>query len=193
MARIANVSREQLPDFEPMFQLLEETMGYLPNNMLSMAHWPELLKAFGGIGATILQQGRVDRGLKQLVAMVASTANGCHYCQAHTSHSAHNLGVSREKIEAVFEFESSDLFSDAERAALRLAWHAALQPNASSDDDFMALKAHYSERDIVEIVSVISLFGFLNRWSDTMQSDLEPLPAAFSESLGLRNKQLPTS
>ena len=193
MARIANVSREQLPEFEPMFQLLEETMGYLPNNMLSMAHWPELLKAFGGIGATILQQGRVDRGLKQLVAMVASTANGCHYCQAHTSHSAHNLGVSREKIEAVFEFESSDLFSDAERAALRLAWHAALQPNASSDDDFMALKAHYSERDIVEIVSVISLFGFLNRWSDTMQSDLEPLPAVFSESLGLRNKQLPTS
>ena len=193
MARIANVSREQLPEFEPMFQLLEETMGYLPNNMLSMAHWPELLKAFGGIGATILQQGRVDRGLKQLVAMVASTANGCHYCQAHTSHSAHNLGVSREKIEAVFEFESSDLFSDAERAALRLAWYAALQPNASSDDDFMALKAHYSERDIVEIVSVISLFGFLNRWSDTMQSDLEPLPAAFSESLGLRNKRLPTS
>ena len=55
-----------------MFQLLEETMGYLPNNMLSMAHWPELLKAVGGIGATILQQGRVDRGLKQLVAMVAS-------------------------------------------------------------------------------------------------------------------------
>ena len=192
MARIANVSREQLPEFEPMLQLLEETMGYLPNNMLSMAHWPELLKAFGGIGATILQQGRVDRGLKQRVAMVASTANGCHYCQAHTSHSAHNLGVSREKIEAVFEFESSDLFSDAERAALRLAWHAALQPNASSDDDFMALKAHYSERDIVEIVSVISLFGFLNRWSDTMQSDLEPSPAAFSESLGLRNKQLPT-
>ena len=173
-----------------MFQLLEGSMGYVPNNFLSMAHWPELLKAFGGIGATILQTGEIDRGLKQLVAMVASTANGCHYCQAHTSHSAHNLGVSQEKVEAVFDFESSSLFSDAERAALRLAWHAALQPNATSDSDFAALKAHYSDREIVEIVSVIALFGFLNRWSDTMGSELEPLPKSFADSINLSARKL---
>ena len=188
--RIPTVPRDQLPDFEPMFQLLEGSMGYVPNNFLSMAHWPELLTAFGGIGATILQTGEVDRGLKQLVAMVASAANGCHYCQAHTSHSAHNLGVPQEKVEAVFEFESSSLFSDAERAALRLAWHAALQPNASSDSDFAALKEHYSDREIVEIVSVIALFGFLNRWSDTMGSELEPLPQSFAESINLGARKL---
>ena len=165
-------------------------MGYIPNNMLSMAHWPELLTAFGGIGATILQTGEVDRGLKQLVAMVASAANGCHYCQAHTSHSAHNLGVSKEKVEAVFEFESSSLFSDSERAALRLAWHAALQPNKASDSDFAALKQHYSDRDVVEIVSVIALFGFLNRWSDTMGSELEPLPQSFANSINLSTRKL---
>ena len=85
MARISTLSREQLPDFEPMFQILDNTMGYIPNNFLSMAHWPELLGAFSGLGATILQTGEVDSGLKQLVAMVASAANGCHYCQAHTS------------------------------------------------------------------------------------------------------------
>ena len=43
MARISTLSREQLPDFEPMFQILDNTMGYIPNNFLSMAHWPELL------------------------------------------------------------------------------------------------------------------------------------------------------
>ena len=96
--RIPTVPRDQLPDFVPMFQLLEGSMAYVPNNFLSMAHWPELLTAFGGIGAIILQTGEVDRGLKQLVAMVASAANGCHYCQAHTSHSAHNLGVPQEKV-----------------------------------------------------------------------------------------------
>ena len=96
----------------------------------------------------------------------------------------------QEKVEAVFEFESSLLFSDAERAALRLAWHAALQPNASSDSDFTALKEHYSDREIVEIVSVIALFGFLNRWSDTMGSELEPLPQAFAESIDLGARKL---
>ena len=188
--RIPTVPRDHLPGFESMFQLLEGGMGYVPNNFLSMAHWPELLTAFGGISATILQTGEVDRGLKQLVAMVASAANGCHYCQAHTSHSAHNLGVPQEKVEAVFEFESSSLFSDAERAALRLAWHARLQPNASSDSDFAALKKHYSDREIIEIVSVIALFGFLNRWSDTMGSELEPLPQAFAESIDLSARKL---
>jgi uncharacterized peroxidase-related enzyme len=190
MARISTLAREQLPDFEPMFQILDNTMGYIPNNFLSMAHWPELLGAFGGVAATILQTGEVEGGLKQLVAMVASTANGCHYCQAHTSHSASNLGVSKEKIDAAFEFETSPLFSDRERSALRLAWHAALQPNASTDADFEASSAHFSEREIVEIVAVISLFGFLNRWSDTMKSDLEVKPLEFAMSMGLAEKQL---
>ena len=190
MSRIQPLSPTQLKDFKPMFDVLENTMGYIPNNLLSMAYWPELLTAFGGIGATILQTGELDRGLKQLVAMVASAANGCHYCQAHTSHSAHKLGISQEKVEAAFEFESSTLYSDSERAALKLAWHAALQPNASSDSDFASLKQHYSDREIVEIVSVIALFGFLNRWSDTMGSELEPLPRAFAESINLVARKL---
>ena len=190
MARIEPLSPTQLTDFQPMFDVLENTMGYIPNNLLSMAYWPELLTAFGGIGATILQPGELDPGLKQLVAMVASAANGCHYCQAHTSHSAHKLGVSQEKVEAAFEFESSSLFSDAERAALRLAWHAALQPNASSDSDFVSLKEHYSDREIVEIVGVIALFGFLNRWSDTMGSELESLPQSFADSINLKTRKL---
>ena len=190
MARISTLSREQLPDFEPMFQILDNTMGYIPNNFLSMAHWPELLGAFSGLGATILQTGEVDSGLKQLVAMVASAANGCHYCQAHTSHSANNLGVSTEKIAAAFEFEHSPLFSDAERAALRLAWHGALQPNASTDADFEALSVHFREREIVEIVAVISLFGFLNRWSDKMKSDLESKPLECAQAIELADKQL---
>lgn len=190
MARISSIERKQLPDFEPMFQVLDNTMGYVPNNFLSMAHWPELLGAFGSLAATVLQTGEVEGDLKQLIAMVASTANGCHYCQAHTSHSASNLGVPKEKIDAAFEFETSPLFSDRERSALRIAWHAALQPNASTDADFEALSAHFSEREMVEIVAVISLFGFLNRWSDTMNSDLEAKPLEFATSMGLADKQL---
>ena len=48
MARISTLSREQLPDFEPMFQILDNTMGYIPNNFLSMAHWPSCW-GFGGL------------------------------------------------------------------------------------------------------------------------------------------------
>ena len=185
MARIPLALREPVGDQEAMLSAIEQTMGYLPNNLLIMAHWPELLSAFSGLGATILHTGFVDAELKQLVAMVASTAHGCEYCQAHTSHAAHQQGASHEKVAAVFEFESSTLFTDRERAALRLAWHGALQPNQVSDADFEELRCHFNDKEIVELVSVISLFGFLNRWSDTMGSELEALPREFADTLEL--------
>ena len=168
-----------------MLNAIEQTMGYLPNNLLIMAHWPELLSAFSGLGGTILHTGVIEAELKQLMAMVASTAHGCEYCQAHTSHAAHQHGASQDKVTAVFEFESSPLFTDRERAALRLAWHGALQPNQVSDADFEALRRHFNDKEIVELVSVISLFGFLNRWSDTMGSELEAKPKEFADTLEL--------
>jgi hypothetical protein len=43
-----------------------------------------------------------------------------------------------------------------------------------------ALKEHFSDKQCVEIVAVISLFGFLNRWNDTMATTLEDKPRAFA-------------
>jgi alkylhydroperoxidase family enzyme len=45
------------------------------------------------------------------------------------------------------------------------------------------LKARFSDREIVEIVAVLSLYGFLNRWNGTLNTELEPPPAAFAASL----------
>ena len=185
MARIPLALREDAGDQEAMLTAIEQTMGYLPNNLLIMAHWPELLSAFSGLAGTILHTGVIEAELKQLMAMVASTAHGCEYCQAHTSHAAHQHGATHDKVTAVLEFESSPLFTDRERAALRLAWRGALQPNQVSDADFEALRRHFNDKEIVELVSVISLFGFLNRWSDTMGSELEALPKEFADTLEL--------
>ena len=73
-----------------------------------------------------------------------------------------------------------------------MAWHGGLQPNAVTDADFEDLKQHFSDREAVEIVSVIALFGFLNRWSDTMGSQLEPLPQEFAESMRLATREMVT-
>ena len=89
----------------------------------------------------------------------------------------------QRKIAAVFQFETSPLFTDAERAVLRVAWHGALLPNAVTDEDMEALKAHFSDREIVEIVAVLSLYGFLNRWKGTLNTELEAPPAAFAASM----------
>jgi hypothetical protein len=49
-------------------------------------------------------------------------------------------------------------------------------PNAVTDADFAELKKHYTEAQIVDIVAVIALFGFLNRFNDTMATELEASP-----------------
>jgi uncharacterized peroxidase-related enzyme len=181
MSQISKKDRQKLPALAPMLDMVEAGMGFVPNSMLTMAHWPELLGAFGGLGATILQTGDIEPELKQLIALVSSRASGCHYCQAHTSHSAHRAGAAEAKIAAAFEFEQSPLFSDRERVALRFGWHAAMQPNAIEPNDFAALKEFFSEREVVEIVAVVSLFGFLNRWNDTMATELEAPAADFAD------------
>jgi alkylhydroperoxidase family enzyme len=86
-----------------------------------------------------------------------------------------------EKIAAIWNFEKSDLFSDAERAALRLALKAGGVPNTAESSDFNELHKHFNDAEIVEIVAAISLFGYLNRWNDTMATQLEALPVKVAE------------
>ncbi|MBY0265323.1 MAG: hypothetical protein K2W84_02845 [Burkholderiales bacterium] len=100
---------------------------------------------------------------------------------AHTAGAALGLGIEDKKLEAVWEFRSSPLFTDAERAALEVAVAGAAQPNAVTDEMFTELKKYWSEGQIVEIVAVVAMFGFMNRWNDTMATPLEEEPIHVGE------------
>ena len=82
---------------------------------------------------------------------------------------------------SIWDYQTSDLFSEAERAALDVATAAGSVPNGVSDDQFLQLRKYWSEEQIVEIVAVISVFGFLNRWNDTMATPLEDEPVQVGE------------
>lgn len=180
MPNVEPLSRASLAEFEPFFKLAEAAMGFVPRSLYTMGRRPEILRAFSQLSAAVLGPGLVEPGLRQLVALVASVSAGCRYCQAHTSASAARLGVSPDKAAAVFDFETSNHYSDAERAALRLARDAAVIPNATTPAHFAELRNHFSDEEIVEIVAVVSLFGWLNRWNDTMATELEDEPLAFA-------------
>jgi uncharacterized peroxidase-related enzyme len=182
MAHVRPIAREDLATYEPYFRVAEQMLGgFVPNSLFTMAHRPEILEAFMRLAGTVNGPGTVDMGLKQLVAYVTSSAAGCRYCQAHTSTHASHAGVAPEKIGHAFEYETHPAFSDAERAALRLAQDAALVPNRVGAEHFERLRRHFDEPQIVELVAVCALFGFLNRWNDTLSTELEAVPRAFAE------------
>ncbi len=155
-------------------------MGFIANDALTMALKPEVLRASLPFMRAIYRDDTVSFELKRLIALVSSWAAGCPYCVAHTAHGAARVGVSDARLAALPEFESSPLYSEAERAALRVGLAAGQVPNAVTDADFAVLREHYSDEQVVEIVAVIALFGFLNRWNATLATDLEASPAAFA-------------
>ena len=184
MSRLAPLSLDQVdPETRVMIENAENLMDFVPNEAVVMARHPGLTKAMWGLVAAVYGPGQVDNGLKRLVGEAASKAAGCFYCSAHAAHGAREQGVAQDKIDAVWSFEDSPLFSDAERAAINLAMKASVVPNGTTDADFDRLKAHFSEDEITEIVAVIAMFGFLNRWNSTLDTALEPIPMASIEGL----------
>lgn len=182
MSRVPPISYDALDaDSRDLVDGAVSLMGFLPNDGLVMAHKPALLKALSDLVGAVYGLGEVDAGLKRLIGEAASKAAGCFYCSAHAAHGAETQGVSQEKVEAVWNFEDSPLFTDAERAAISLAMKAGRMPNETEDADIEALRAFYSEAAIIEIISVISMFGFLNRWNTTLAMAVEPKPLATIE------------
>lgn len=173
MAHLPPLSRTATPEFEQLFDHYAATRGFVPNSILTMQRRPAIARAFMELNRAVLYEGTVPEELKMLVSLIASQAAGCRYCQAHMANLASIYAASDTKIAAVWDFETSELFTEAERAALRLAYHGASVPNSATEEDFAEARKHFDEGQIVEIVASIALFGFLNRWNDTMATELE--------------------
>ena len=186
MSRIAPKALNELDDeLQAIMAAGEDIMGFTSNDSLIMAHKPAVLKAMLGLVQAVYQPGSVPLDLKKMIALMTSSAAGCQYCQTHTQYGAMKEGVAPEKLAAIWDYPSSPLFTDAERVALDVARTAAFTPNETTDAGFEALREFYSDEQVVEIVAVISLFGFLNRWNSTLATDLEQVPKAAVTESGL--------
>ena len=178
MAHMQPLPFDELPeDIQERFLYYKKTRGFTPNSIQTMARRPNIVRAFMQLNQAVLYDGTVDEELKMLVSLIASQVAGCRYCQAHMANLSKIYTASEEKISKVWEFEQSDLFSDAEKAALRVAYSGALAPSEATQEQFDELYIYFDEGQVVEIVASIALFGFLNRWNDTMATELEELPA----------------
>jgi uncharacterized peroxidase-related enzyme len=182
--RLTPLPPEHSPELKDAFETYRKSLGFIPNSVLIMQRKPKMVQALAQLTASVWEpNGAVDRGFKRLVAHVASRTAGCQYCMAHTAGGALHFGVDEAKVAAVWDYQTSPLYSPAERAALDLAVAAGTVPNAATDEMFAELKKYWTEEQIVEIVGVIAVFGFLNRWNDTLATPLEDEPVEVGERL----------
>jgi uncharacterized peroxidase-related enzyme len=161
-------------NFLELIQFFNETLGFCPNSVKTMYHRPAIAYAFIELNKAVMEnRGRVTSALKRLIGYVSSNVAGCRYCQAHTIRAAERYGAEAEKLENVWEFRTHPAFTEPERAALEFALASSIIPNAVDDRIAENLRLHWNEGEIVEILGVIALFGYLNRWNDSMGTELE--------------------
>ena len=184
MALVEPLSEDEMePGLREQVQFFKGPLGVVPNSVRTMAHRPEIAQAFTNLNVAVMRDsGTVTPEFKRLVGYVSSFASGCMYCQAHMILASERFGASEERLNDVFDFEGSAHFSDAEKATLAFAQAATQVPNGVTPEVGERVKAHWSPEAIVEIMAVVALFGYLNRWNDSMGSALEDLPLSKGEA-----------
>lgn len=184
MAYLKPLPKNAHPELAEEFAMFEKILGFVPNSLLTAQRCPKIVKGFAALTRAVMDpKGKVDPGFKRLVAHFASRAAGCRYCEAHSLVAAEIHGVPHEKLEAIWEYDSSPLYTDAERVALDFALAAGSVPNGVDDELFQRLREHWDEEQIVEILAAVCLYGFLNRWNDSLATDLESTPARMGEAV----------
>jgi uncharacterized peroxidase-related enzyme len=189
MSRIDPLPADQMSEFVDFFKPVEAAMGFKPTAMMIMARHPEITHHLGKLAITIMcEDGTIGMSLKWMIAHLASLSAGCSYCSAHTLSNGHDFGVPLDKIEEIWSYEHSDRFTDAERAALSFAQVASLTPSGATDAHFDELHKYWSDDQIVEMVAVVSFFGFMNRFNDNLDVTLEDKPLNFAKAQGLEKQ-----
>lgn len=162
------------PELQKLVAFYNETLGFCPNSVMTMHHRPIIATSFIEMNKAVMENnGRVTSALKRLIGYISSYTAGCNYCQAHTIRAAERYGAEAAQLENIWDYKTHPAFSDAERVALDFALAASVIPNAVTDEIATALRKHWDEGEVVEILGVVALFGFLNRWNDSMGTQME--------------------
>lgn len=175
---VSPINPQDNPEAQETATFYEETLGFTPNSIFTMMHRPHIADALRALNTAVMDNhGRVTSSLKRLIGYIASKTAGCMYCQAHTIRAAVRYGSEQDKLDHIWEYATYPAFTESERAAFDLAVAASSVPNSVDDRIAENMRRHWDEGEIVEIMAVIALFGYLNRWNDSMGTQLEE-PAA---------------
>jgi uncharacterized peroxidase-related enzyme len=170
MARVSYIEPQNAPP--EVKEIYDKVLKGKPGNIQkALAHQPKLLETFlpfyGSIGRSL------GRRLYEMVYIRIAFINGCQYCLKHHLAASKRAGLTAEDWQALKNPEASN-FSDKEKAALRYAEKMTRGPTNSAGAEADALKQHFSEPEIVDLVAEVALVNFTNRVTDGLGLEVEP-------------------
>jgi AhpD family alkylhydroperoxidase len=185
MSLIPVISDEEAsPEVQALFKNIKKIYGRVANAIRVAAHTPRIAQVlFGFIVASQRSEisGSLTKRVKGLITLKTSLLNGCNYWISHKTTLGRGLGFSDELIQAVNgDYLASNLFSSEEKAALRWAeivtlklYHSEPGRPSQSPEAMAELKNYYTSEQIVELTIVIGHNNFWNRFTDSLEIDME--------------------
>ena len=182
MPRLSRLKRDQVAgESQRIYDRVLRDRGNVPNMFRTMAHRPRIFETIIAHLDAVMKTGTLSPALKELVIVRTSQLNCTEYCLASHTMLARRLGWTDVQIDALAHAAASDLFTEAEKAAIHLAEAMTLDAHSYSEADMARLRSFYSEGEIVELMAAIGLFNYFNRFNDLLR--MEPTGPASAEEL----------
>jgi alkylhydroperoxidase family enzyme len=175
MARVPYLNREDLPeaDREIFDNLIAERGQPVGNIFRTLAHTPGLLRRFLALGGELRNQTAIDPKLRELALLTVGRITSAEYEFVHHWNLARRVGVSREKLEALADWEQSPVYGEQERAVIRYAAEATTDVQIK-DATWNALKSFMDTRTIMELVQNVAFYNMVVRVLVPARVELEP-------------------
>jgi len=165
MAIISLLEKDQIEDvIKETYENFEQNSGKVPEWVKVMAHCPEILKEFTELFKVIMAEDKVEPYLKWKIAYTVSETLKCPFCVDVTIKMLKKLGASDEMIENI---KKSENLPEKEKEILDLVKDVTVDGHLDHPEILNKLKEKLDEAQLVEIVSVIGLFNYINRFNNT--------------------------
>lgn len=166
MAIISSLEKDQIEEIaKAVYEKFEKETGKVPEWVKVMAHRPEILKEFVELFKVIMGEGKIERLLKWKIAFVVSQTLKCPFCVDVSEKMLKKLGASDEIIEKI---KVRDALPLKEKEILELVKDVTLDGHLDQPEIFEKLKEKFTPEQIIEIISVMGLFNYINRFNNTL-------------------------
>lgn len=166
MAIISSLEKNQIDALvKEIYEDFEKQGKKVPEWMKVMAHCPKILKEFKELFVVVMGNEKIERCLKWKIAYMVSETLRCPFCVDVTSKM---LGTMGAKAETLKNLKAMKNLPDKEKNLFKLVKEITLKANVCTPGFLEKLKESYSEAEIVEIVSIIGLFNYINRFNNSL-------------------------
>lgn len=166
MALVSSIQKENIDEKAlPVYERFEEDTGSVPEWAKVMANRPNILKEFTELFKSVMGEGEIEVNLKWKMAYTISHALKCPFCVDVTTKMMIKFGANEQDVEDIREMRN---LSQEEEDILKLAKDITNNANVDDPETFARLKEKMSDSQIVELISVIGLFNYINRFNNAL-------------------------